>query len=182
MAGKILRGMASVMAGTCAIAMFAASPAYSADLGSKSLGGETVPMPAAVPIKISASWTGLSLGGHLGGATGGDEDVVGGVHLGYSRQDGQVVYGIEGDVSFGEETFGSIRGRLGFAGGRSWLLYGTAGVAISNNDEGLVAGGGLEYRVTGNTSIGAEALYYDLDEDFTVIRGRVTWHFGGTSY
>lgn len=175
MAGKILRGMAIVMAGT--IAVFAASPAYSADLG-----GAKVPMPDPVPIRTSTSWPGLSLGGHIGGATEGDEDVVGGAHLGYSMQDGQVVYGVEGDVSFGDETFGSIRGRLGLAAGRSWHLYGTAGIAFRDNDEGLVAGGGVEYKVAGNTSIGAEALYYDLDEDFTVIRGRVTWHFGGRHY
>ncbi len=175
MTGKLLRGLAILTAGT--IAMFAASPAYSADLG-----GAKVPMPAAVPLQALPSWAGLYLGGHLGGAVDGDNDVAGGVHIGHNWQDSQIVYGIEGDVSIGDETFGSIRGRLGFAGGHSWLLYGTVGVAIGDNDEGLVAGGGLEYRVASNTSIGAEALYYDLDDDFTLIRGRVTWHFGGTRW
>lgn len=175
MTGKILAGMAIMMAGT--IALFAASPAYSADLGSAK-----VPMPDPVPIRTSALWAGLSLGAHAGGATSSDEDAIGGVHLGYAMQDGQVIYGVEGDVSFGEETFGSIRGRLGFAAGHSWQLYGSAGVAFRDNDEGLVAGGGLEYKVADNTSIGAEALYYDLDDGFTVIRGRVSWHFGGRHY
>jgi len=173
--GKLLRGLTIVTFGT--IAMFAVEPAYSADLG-----GAKVPMPAALPIQTSGQWAGLYMGGHAGGAIDGDEDVVGGAHLGYNWQDSQVVYGIEGDVSYGDNTFGSIRGRLGFAGGRSWLLYGTAGIAISDDDEGLVAGGGVEYKVANNTSIGAEALYYDLDEDFTLLRGRVTWHFGGTRY
>ena len=173
--GTLLRGLTIVTFGT--IAMYASEPAYSAELG-----GAKVPMPAAEPIQTSALWAGLYLGGHAGGAIDGDEDAVGGAHLGYNWQDSQVVYGIEGDVSYGEDTFGSIRGRLGFAGGRSWLLYGTAGIAFNDDDEGLVAGGGVEYKVANNTSIGAEALYYDLDEDFTLIRGRVTWHFGGTRY
>jgi len=173
--GKLLRGLTIASFG--AIAMFASAPAYSAELGSAK-----VPMPAADPIQTSAQWAGMYLGGHAGGAIDGDEDAVGGAHLGYNWQDSQVVYGIEGDVSYGEDTFGSIRGRLGFAGGGSWLLYGTAGIAFNDDDEGLVAGGGVEYKVAANTSIGAEALYYDLDEDFTLIRGRVTWHFGGTRY
>lgn len=174
MTGKILRGLAILTAGTLAI--FAASPAYSADLG-----GAKVPMPAAVPILASPSWEGWYLGGNLGAMAGGDNDLAGGVHLGHNWQNGQFVYGAEGDVSVSGDNFGSIRGRLGFAG-NSWLVYGTVGLAVDDDSEGLVAGGGLEYKVAGNVSIGAEALYYDLDDDFTFIRGRVSWRFGGTHY
>ncbi len=165
------------IAGVAAIlALGAPAISKAADLGGK------VPLPVPEPIAIApAAWDGVYLGGHLGAAVDGDNDVLGGVHLGHNWQNGNLVYGAEGDISFGGDTVGTIRGRLGF-GNRSLLLYGTAGLAIDDNDEGLVAGGGLEYKVAGNASIGAEALYYDLDDSFTVIRGRLTWHFGGSRY
>jgi len=144
-----------------------------ADLGGK------VPIPEPGPIETAlATWDGWYFGGHVGGAADGDNNVVGGLQLGHNRQNGNMVYGAEADVSFGDDTTGSIRGRLGFAG-QSWLVYGTAGLALSDDEAGVVAGGGIEYKVAGNTSVGAEALYYDLDENFTLIRGRLTWHLGG---
>ena len=155
-----------------------AAPAVSnaADLG------RNVPVPVPEPIAIAPTgWAGMYLGGHLGGGVDGDEDFLGGAHLGHNWQSGNLVYGAEGDISFGDDTLGTIRGRLGF-GNHSWLFYGTAGVAIDDNDEGVVAGGGVEYKVADNVSIGTEALYYDLDDSFTVIRGRLSWHFGGTRY
>lgn len=64
--------------------------------------------------------------------------VIGGVHLGYNWQAGNLVYGGEADASFADnasyETLGSVRGRLGFLSA-GILFYGTAGVAI-NRDAG----------------------------------------------
>ena len=100
------------------------------------------------------------------------------------------------------------------------LLYGTAGAAFIGLDEpfaiqsvangpsvfnrnrtetGFVAGGGGEYRVLPNTSLGAEGLFYDFgssstllstppdvggepfvfkdDLNFWVVRGRLTYYF-----
>jgi outer membrane immunogenic protein len=171
MTGKYLRGLAICTAVT--LSTFAAQPAQAADLGGK------VPMPVPEPIEIlNTDWAGVYFGGHLGGAVDGDNDFLGGLHLGYNWQNGNLLYGAEGDISFGDDTVGTIRGRLGFAG-PALALYGTAGVAITDDDEGLVAGGGVEYKIAERTSVGVEALHYALDDDFTVIRGRLTWHFGG---
>lgn len=146
------------------------------------LGGAKVPMPEQLPIQSSQpDWAGIYFGGHLGGAVDGDNDVVGGLQLGHNWQAGNLVYGAEGDISFADETFGTVRARAGLAHGR-FLFFGTVGLAIDDDDEGLVAGGGIEYKVANNTSIGVEALNYDLDDNFTVVRGRLTWHFGGGRY
>ena len=157
-------------------ALGAPAMTQAADLGGK------VPVPVPEPFEsASSTWDGWYLGGHLGGAADGDNDVVGGLQLGHNRQNGNIVYGAEGDLSFGDDTTGSIRARLGFAR-QSWLVYGTAGLAIGDDDTGLAAGGGIEYKVADSASIGAEALYYDLDDNFTVIRARLTWHFGGSHF
>jgi len=175
MTGRAIRNLVILAAGATAV-FGAPAMTQAADLGGK------VPLPDPVSIETaSATWEGWYLGGHLGGAADGGNDVVGGLQLGRNRQNGNMVYGAEADISFGDDTAGSIRGRLGFAG-QSWLAYGTAGLAVGADAAGVVAGGGIEYKVSDNTSIGAEALYYDLDENFTIIRGRLSWHFGGSYF
>ncbi len=174
MTGRNVRRLAMALAGT--LAAFGALPAFAADLGGK------VPLPVPEPIEIYHNdWAGLYFGGHLGGAIDGDSDFLSGLQLGHNWQNGNLLYGAEGDISFGDDTVGTIRVRFGFAG-QSWLMYGTAGIAIDDNDEGVVAGGGLEYKIADHASIGVEALHYALDDDFTVLRGRLTWHFGGQSF
>lgn len=138
-----------------------------------------------------------------------DFEFVGGVHAGYNWQWAQKVFGIEGDINFadGLDYLASIRGRLGFAITDNVLLYGTGGVAFlglddefgfedDDNKVGFVAGGGLEFKVSQNVSIGAEGLYYNFEDsefdvldtvgvagesdvDFWTVRGRVTYHLGG---
>lgn len=172
MTRRVLRKLAIA----AAAAALTGNAALAADLGG------AVPDPVPAPISTyEAAWAGLYFGGHLGGALDGDYDFVGGIHAGHNWQTGNFVFGAEGDVSFADETFGTIRARAGIAAGRA-LIYGTVGLAIDDNDEGLVAGGGVEYKVASNTSIGVEALNYDLDDNYTVIRGRLTWHFGGGRY
>ena len=61
------------------------------------------------------------------------------------------------------------------------LAYGTAGVAFDDSEAGFVGGGGLEFKVADQTSLGAEVLHYETDDSFTVVRGRLTFHFGGGS-
>jgi outer membrane immunogenic protein len=174
MTGRGLR--ISVIALTVTLVAYGAYPVFAADLGGK------VPMPKPEPIEfVQPDWAGFYFGGHVGGAADGDNDFLSGLQLGHNWQNGNLFYGAEGDISFGDDTVGTIRGRLGFAG-PTWALYGTAGVAVTDNDEGVVAGGGLEYKIAERTSIGVEALHYALDDDFTVIRGRLTWHFGGQHY
>jgi outer membrane immunogenic protein len=118
------------------------------------------------PVVSATNWSGFYLGGHIGyGWTkmSGDESgdaltgdlklngVLAGVHGGYNFQYGQVVFGVEGDVSgaFGNSWAASantieccsasgmhgamqgvatLRGRLGWAFDRT-LIYATGGVA-----------------------------------------------------
>ena len=149
-----------------------------------------------------------------------DTELIGGVHGGYNWQAGSLLLGIEGDIAFASDIdyLASARGRIGWAS-PNWLVYGTAGVAfidtstnftvvsanngpfgfnLGNTDTGFVGGGGIEYRLGENLSLGLEGLYYDFgsdtqnlaagagepfvlkDElDFAVARGRLTYHFNG---
>jgi opacity protein-like surface antigen len=154
-----------------------------------------------------------------GGDSGGG--LLGGFHAGYGWSMNSNLYlGLESDIDFAEDIdyLGSVRGRLGYGGDR-WLAYGTAGVAFGggqgdftvesasngltnysrNRDKaGFVGGVGLEYAISSNVTIGAEALWYGLGSDshrittpfgetfrvedksdFGVIRARVTYYLGG---
>lgn len=137
-----------------------------------------------------------------------------GMHAGYNYQSGNLVFGVEGDYtgSWMEDTqvagglavtldvdyLASIRARLGYAAGNA-LLYGTIGyawaeagtlvnglvnVSRSTDFDGLVLGGGVEYKFAQNWSARVEGLNYWLepdanvdDLDVGVIRAGVTWHF-----
>ena len=154
-----------------------------------------------------------------------DDDVtlIGGVHVGYNWQSGARVFGVEGDVSFGDglDYLASLRARLGYAHD-NLLLYVTAGVAFAGFDDtsvvmsigdwykksitfagdsevGFVVGGGAEYKLAPNWSIGVEGLYYAFgdgnsskehgdywkqykivhedDNDLFVVRARMSYHF-----
>ena len=146
-----------------------------------------------------------------------DTKLIGGVHSGYNWQTGPWVLGIEGDFDFAENVnfLASARGRLGWGLG-NWLFYGTGGIAFvdtdnnfvvasaddgpfsfsgGNNETGFVVGGGIEYKVAPQLSLGVEGLFYDFgsddahlvagdepfvlkqDQDFTVVRARLTYHF-----
>lgn len=175
------------------------------------------------------NWTGLYLGGHAGWGDGQDEltgaidrtvdtsGFLGGAHAGYNYQSGAFVAGLEIDgdwlnadgsenlsanrsIEMSTDWMSSLRLRLGFATG-NWLLYGTAGVAITELDMTLVqpgadlslsgtmtgyaAGIGAEVALTRSVSARIEALHYgfgpetfntprgaiDAEVDFTTIRG-----------
>jgi outer membrane immunogenic protein len=121
------------------------------------------------------NWTGLYFGGHVGWATGewdgslrtagaNPNDVwdnpnqsydfdgwLGGLQIGFNRQHGSIVWGLEADASWGDlegsqsvltksgsvewvddfsiDAFGTIRGRLGFLITPRLLIYGTGGLA-----------------------------------------------------
>ncbi|MFC5067860.1 outer membrane protein [Flaviflagellibacter deserti] len=121
-----------------------------------------------------------------------DNFVVGG-QIGYNWQWDSWVLGLEGDGSFvnndddfvdgGGFPFGveqdflaSFRGRVGFAVDR-FLLFGTGGAAFTGlsfdavgfDDDadyfGWVAGGGIEYAITDNVTIGVEYLHYEFDDE-----------------
>ena len=70
----------------------------------------------------------------------------------------------------------TFRGRVGFTAG-NFLLYGTGGAAFTGLDSdiggadddanffGWAAGGGIEYAITENVSLGVEYLHYEFDDE-----------------
>ena len=169
-------------------------PAFAADLAVKAL-----PPGAAF---IASPWDGLYIGGNLGyGETHFDvtasgfgtlasqhaNGVVGGFQVGYNKQYGTFVLGLESDfdltsiekTTFGVTTklpwFGTTRGRAGFLLNPALLLYATGGVAYGRAEVsvprasvkipgvGWAAGAGLQYALTPQWSIGAEYLHVELD-------------------
>ncbi|MEM9472789.1 MAG: outer membrane beta-barrel protein [Pseudomonadota bacterium] len=135
-----------------------------------------------------------------------DYGFMGGLVVGWNAQDGHMVYGIVGDVSFGEvdatenifgvdltvntDLFATIRGRVGVAA-NDILLYGTAGLAILDGDVssanggaspgftalGGVVGAGAELALSQDVSFKAELLYAFFDEDVDL--GGVNGFFPG---
>jgi outer membrane immunogenic protein len=153
-----------------------------------------------------AIWTGFYAGASAGYGEVLDEpgafDVSGGLlgmHLGYNYQIGSTMLGVEGDYtgSWMEDGFldvdylASIRARAGYSFGNA-LLYGTLGYAWadattfggSGDFDGLVLGGGLEYKFADSWSARVEGLQYWLepssgaldDLDVGVVRAGLTWH------
>ncbi len=152
------------------------------------------------------NWSGLYVGGHVGLATGGwsgnmhysdhdpngpyifndstkkleDDEWLGGLQIGFNRQQGSLVWGLEADVSWSHlgdsrefsaytnlnesgwaldaelEQFGTVRGRLGFLITPRLLLYGTGGFAWGkaeiNKESRLYNPDGTFARVTGTGS------------------------------
>lgn len=122
-----------------------------------------------------------------------DYGFMGGLTVGWNAQYGHMVYGIEGDVSFGDvgvsannfsesvnlntDLFATIRGRAGVAANDIYI-YGTVGVAILDGDVsrdflgptpgftavGGVVGAGAELAVSEDVSLKAELLYAIFDE------------------
>ncbi|MGH6684150.1 MAG: outer membrane protein [Pseudolabrys sp.] len=172
-------------------------PASAADMPVKA--GRAQPMPAIY------NWTGFYIGGHVGSgsvkfdfSTGFDSGrrsgLIGGGQLGYNWQMGNIVWGLEGDVSGVDikngqtspmeaqvDLLASIRGRLGLSFDNV-LIYGTAGfgfvrgkaeaqtlgtvLGTNVNDTRGVFGGGVEWAFNRNWSIRGEALDFVGHQSF----------------
>jgi outer membrane immunogenic protein len=202
--------------------------------------------PVVVP---KYNWTGYTVGIHGGwvrgirgevnsvppGTTvrnGGVSGTLLGAHFGANWQTNNLVWGVEGAVSWSGATvtmpapcmaatisckntlqvLTELRARVGFAADR-FLVYGTGGLAwgkIERADTntfgpasvtqarqvmGYTVGGGVAYGVSNNFVLGAEALYFNLNQgptypaatggfsevtitqQFWVARGRATFKF-----
>jgi outer membrane immunogenic protein len=179
-----------LLAGTAALAI---SVALSGPLAAADYPVKAAPMAAPAVF----NWTGFYAGGHLGWAStrfdnfategvGKDSRLVGGLHAGYNIQSGNIVWGIEGDLSavgggkearpggdhaLSTDLLASVRGRLGIAFDRV-LVYATGGWgftqgrAVSSSD-GLVThfhkskpvfGGGIEWAAASNLTYRVEVL------------------------
>ena len=151
------------------------------------------------------NWTGFYIGGHVGSASakfdfttgfdsGRESGLIGGGQLGYNWQMGNIVWGLEGDVSGVDikkgrtspieaqvDLLASIRGRLGLSFDNV-LVYGTAGfgfvrgkaeastlgtvLGTNVNDTRGVFGGGIEWAFNRNWSIRGEALDFVGHQNF----------------
>jgi outer membrane immunogenic protein len=143
------------------------------------------PVPMMSPVPIAYNWSGFYLGAHGGwgfGSGGFSDGFVVGGQVGVNAQWDSFVLGVEGDGSYVDwgktNAVGTVRLRGGFAFDR-FLAYGTGGAAFGD-DIGWVAGGGGEYAITDNFSVGVEYLHYDFGSDTSdVVRGRVNYKFSG---
>jgi outer membrane immunogenic protein len=134
---------------------------------------------------IPWAWQGLYGGVHLGSAeVGNDDGLVGGVQIGHNWQNGKVIYGIEGDISFtdfeGVDWMGTVRGRLGYLISPSILIYGTGGLGVIDFDGGseseFVYGLGIEGRLTQATTVRLEYIGWS-DSEIDVIRAGLNLKF-----
>ena len=160
-------------------ALFAATGARAADLTGAGA-GSTVADFSGLGIGLDA---GAAIGSANGSTTSGG---VGGAHVGYNLQNGQIVGGVEADAmlgsiqgglaggTFSQDSLFSARVKGGYAFG-SFLAYGTIGGAWSNTDymqlgntssrtlPGVAYGLGGEFAVTRNVSVRAELMRYNFD-------------------
>jgi outer membrane immunogenic protein len=127
------------------------------------------PPPGADRANYPAIWQGLYAGLHLGqGESGPADGLVGGAQIGYNWQAGQIVYGVEADVSFADISFeqsfmgatvnasidwmATLRGRLGFLVTPNVLVYGTAGFGYANASGSANLPGVLKFTVSDSES------------------------------
>ena len=160
----------SLLALTVSLGMAAGATLAKADGPSKH-GGDWLNTPW--------TWTGLYAGVHLGNAeTHWDDGWIGGVQLGRNWRSGNVLYGLEGDISFsgadGVDWFGTVRGRLGYLISPSILLYGTGGLGLIDfeghgTETEFVYGLGVEGKLTHATTLRLEYLNFS-DSDVDVVR------------
>lgn len=179
---------ATLLASTVAVAAF--STANAADAIYQVPEAPVASEPVAAP---TGNWAGAYGGvalqhdwGRFGGQDDYDADGLGGsVYGGYNLQSGKIVYGGEADLGYNGEdgpvapgvkgeqrANGSLRARVGYDLDPV-LLYGTAGVAVSNNKVesatgsdsktafGYTVGAGVEGFVTDNITARVEYRYSD---------------------
>ena len=150
-----MRRLASSSVGVFVVSVALMSAASAADFPRKA----PLYVPAAAPV---FTWTGFYIGVHGGGGwshwdagpgaiTGGTADGDGwllGVQAGYNYQMGNIVLGIEGELSFADvkitqplfagsitlknDFYGLVTGRLGYAFDR-FLVFGKGGVAFTRD-------------------------------------------------
>ena len=132
------------------------------------------PPPPMLPPLPFYNWSGLYVGAHVGGGFadlgfgGNGSGFIGGGQIGYNWQIGQVVLGVEAEVSGsgvsnGLATFGpvatsvnwnsitTVSGRFGWAF-NDWLVYGKAGGAWADVDVNETIGGTPVFALGGVTS------------------------------
>ncbi len=129
---------------------------------------------------------------------GDDGGFVGGAQIGYNYQIGSFVVGLEADIQWADtdsgenvrfvpagvpgtfipgefdnnlsDWFGTVRARVGVAFDRV-LIYGTGGLAYTDDNTGWALGGGVEWALPVNwfgssaVTFGVEGLWLSFDDD-----------------
>ena len=184
------------------------------------------PAPMAPPV---FNWSGFYIGANAGygwadSSFGDANGFIGGGQIGYNWQGlgSPLVLGLEADLQFSDmstsatvggvtadadiNAFGTVRGRIGYAFDR-FMIYGTGGLAFTNTELSLSAGGasvsdddwstgwtlggGVEWALMPNWSAKLEYLYVDSgdttlalagttvtgDYDFSVVRAGLNYRF-----
>ncbi|MEF0939257.1 outer membrane protein [Rhizobium sp. BR 362] len=164
---------------------------------------EQVPQPpvAQEATPVVNNWAGFYIGGAGDWNAGhfnhnGNSYAFGGeAFTGYNWQQGQIVYGVEGDLGYADSDStrngltakngvnGSVRGRIGYDF-NPFMLYGTAGLAIGQNKledatssesktaVGYTVGAGAETFITNNITARLEYRYTDYGKkDFNLDSG-----------
>ncbi|SLN17821.1 hypothetical protein ROA7450_00555 [Roseovarius albus] len=160
----------------------AAAPAFA---GSTDQAPVDASVTQAAPVNSFSSpdWTGFYGGLQLGYANvdgsgiGDDDGFIGGLTAGYDYDLGDWVIGAGIDYDFTDTSVGNtsttleevfrLKARGGYKIDRG-LLYATAGYANADtnnlgSDDGYFLGGGYEYLVSEQFSVGGELLYHDFD-------------------
>ncbi len=223
----------SLVAGAVVAALLSVGTASAADLPSRKA-APAAPFVQAPSFTWTGLYAGLNAGYAFGqfndNNIGGNrfrkaDGFVGGGQIGYNYQINQIVLGVEADGQLSQFDakanpinargygkgevgyFGTVRGRLGYAMGRT-MIYGTGGwaygqakvstvpgVAINalasdkNNLSGYALGAGVEHALTNNITVRGEYMYVDLDKkayflpntkvgtDFSVVRLGANYKF-----
>jgi outer membrane immunogenic protein len=159
-------------------ALFASTCAGAADL--------TGTNPGAPVADFSGLGVGVDAGAAVGAAgAASTSGAIGGGHVGYNLQNGQIVGGVEADAmltsiqggiaggTFSQDFLTTARAKGGYVFG-SFLAYGTAGFAWSTSEysklgndssrslPGVAYGLGAEFAVTRTISVRAELMRYNF--------------------
>ena len=191
-----------LLATVALVALGATMPALAADLAARPY--TKAPPYVAAPIY---NWTGFYIGGHVGGAFGGDNNILapgfasgndgrfmGGVQAGYDYQFApNWVMGLEANYSFLDTSssfanrgLGSVTGRLGYTWGPA-LLYAKGGYAWrdGNNLGVSVAGLPVGFPTDGNHKDGytvGGGLEYMFAPNWSAKAEYQYYNFGNTTF
>ena len=194
---------------SAAVLATAASPAMAADIPARTY---TKAPPAYTAPALIYNWTGFYIGGHLGGAFGGDNSLIGsggsfmgGVQGGFDYQFApNWVAGIEAQYSWlnsnttgvtfpgavlitsKNDQIGSVTGRFGYTWGPA-LLYGKGGFAWRDNPNVGVAVAGVPtaFATTGNNNNGwtlGAGLEYMFAPNWSAKAEYQYYNFGTTTF
>lgn len=179
--------------------VFAFTAAQAADAVSQVPQAPAAPMDQAAPV---SDWSGAYVGatGSYNFGTinnsGKANAFGGGVYGGYNMQDGQLVYGVEGNLDYSgaqrttagvktqEGVNGAIRGRLG-VDMSPFMIYGAGGLAATNLKVSSAAGSDSRGIVGWTAGVGAETKLTDnvtarIEYDYTSF-GKRNFNLGGTT-